>query len=154
MPTTSLVSDSPEQTEAFARQLGAGLRGGEVIELRSDLGGGKTTFTRGLAEGMDSHDHVASPTFTISREYHGRDGLALYHYDFYRLQEDAGLMSQELAEAAGDPKSVIVVEWSGPVSHVLPADRLVVTIERTDETGRRLSVDYPESYSYLLKESA
>ncbi len=60
---------SPEDTLNLAAKIGAKLRGGEVIELVSDLGGGKTVFVRGLAQGMGSKDQVASPTFTISREY-------------------------------------------------------------------------------------
>ncbi len=59
----------PEDTLNLAAKIGAKLRGGEVIELVSDLGGGKTVFVRGLARGMGSKDQVASPTFTISREY-------------------------------------------------------------------------------------
>jgi tRNA threonylcarbamoyladenosine biosynthesis protein TsaE len=51
-----------EHTELLAERLGKKLKGGEVIELVSDLGGGKTTFVRGLARGMGSPDHVASPT--------------------------------------------------------------------------------------------
>src|SRR5690606_22283628 len=55
-------TNSSNETERLAEQLGKKLRGGEVIELISDLGGGKTTFTRGLAKGVGSSDRVASPT--------------------------------------------------------------------------------------------
>ena len=65
-------SSSSEKTEQLAALLGARLRGGEVIALNSDLGGGKTAFVRGLARGIGSTDHVSSPTFTISRQYRGR----------------------------------------------------------------------------------
>src|SRR5690606_23307454 len=89
------ITNSPEQTEQFAQILASKLRGGEVIELVSDLGGGKTTFTRGLVGGLKSTDTVASPTFTISREYTG-GRLHVYHFDFYRLGE-AGIVGDELA---------------------------------------------------------
>jgi tRNA threonylcarbamoyladenosine biosynthesis protein TsaE len=85
-----------EQTEQLAARLGRNLKGSEVFELISDLGGGKTTFVRGLACGMGSTDHVASPTFTISREYVAGE-LALFHFDFYRLS-DPGVVAIELAE--------------------------------------------------------
>ena len=64
-----LSSNNAEQTELIAVAIGKRLRGGEMIELVSDLGGGKTTFTRGLARGAGSSDVVSSPTFTISKVY-------------------------------------------------------------------------------------
>jgi tRNA threonylcarbamoyladenosine biosynthesis protein TsaE len=69
MNRLELVSKDAEQTENIAHLIGARLRGGEVIELVSDLGGGKTTFTRGLADGAGSKDIVASPTFIVSKVY-------------------------------------------------------------------------------------
>lgn len=119
-----------------------------MIELSSDLGGGKTTFVRSLVKGMGSTDNVASPTFTISREYQAK-GLTFYHFDFYRLQ-DAGLMANELAEVAGDSGSVVAVEWAGIVEDVLPKDRLRIEIIATGENERQFTFTYPEKLSYLL----
>lgn len=67
--TLEVDSTSSSATEKLGEKLGRQLRGGEVIELVSDLGGGKTTFVRGLANGMGSTDHVSSPTFKISNIY-------------------------------------------------------------------------------------
>lgn len=132
----------------LAEQIGAKLKGGEVIELASDLGGGKTTFVRGLAKGMGSTDTVRSPSFTISNEY--RSGkLTMYHFDFYRLQEP-GIMRDELAESLEDPSGIVVLEWAGIIKDVLPADRLSLHIRATGETTRELRVQYPEQYRYLL----
>lgn len=142
---------SAEQTERLAEAIGAQLHGGEVIELVSDLGGGKTTFVRGLARGAGSRDHVASPTFTIKREYQAGD-LTLHHFDFYRLAE-AGLIAAELDEVAHDSKAIVIVEWSDIVQHVLPEKRLIITIEQSEaETGRKLSLQYPLELEYLITE--
>lgn len=146
----NLTTASADETERLGEQIGAQLRGGEVIELASDLGGGKTTFVRGLARGAGSSDHVASPTFTVSREYHAAK-LTVHHFDFYRLHE-AGVMAAELSELTGDPKAVVVVEWSGIVRHVLPAERLEVHITQTGETERRLDVSCPDQFAYLLED--
>lgn len=140
---------SSETTEQLAEKLGKVIKGGEVIELVSDLGGGKTTFVRGLARGMGSTDRVASPTFTISRVYEA-SGRELHHFDFYRLHE-AGLISEELAEVIGDPNVVSVVEWAGVVRDVLPSKRLTITIDKTPSDGRRLLFRAPESLDYLIK---
>lgn len=147
--TWQTVSTSPEQTEQLAAKLGADLRGGEVIELVSDLGGGKTAFVRGLARGAGSADRVASPTFTISREYVAPK-FTITHFDFYRLGE-AGIVADELAEVVGDPKTVVVVEWGEIVHDVLPAERLTVHIRTTGETSRTLDFEYPDKLSYLVE---
>jgi tRNA threonylcarbamoyladenosine biosynthesis protein TsaE len=141
-------STSLEGTEALAALVGKKLKGGEAIELVSDLGGGKTAFVRGLARGMGSPDHVASPTFTLSREYH-TDKLTLYHFDFYRLHEP-GIMTAELAEILDDPKAVVAVEWSDIVQHVLPEKRVTVRLVSVGDTGRRLEFAYPPELAYLI----
>ncbi len=71
--TKPFITKNPAQTEAVGEKIGANLRGGETIELVSDVGGGKTTFVHGLARGFGSTDIVASPTFTISRQYGAGD---------------------------------------------------------------------------------
>lgn len=138
----------PQDTEAIAEKLGQALKGGEAIELVSDLGGGKTTFVRGLARGFGSKDKVASPTFTLSRVYEAGD-RAIYHFDFYRLSEP-GLMSEELADVLHDHHNVVVVEWGGIVQDVLPKNRLTISIEHI-KNGRRLSFHAPESLNYMVE---
>jgi len=136
------------RTEQLAETIGAKLRGGEVIELIADLGGGKTTFVRGLARGAGSVGKVSSPTFTLSNEYKAGE-LTIHHFDFYRLAE-AGIMGDELAEAIADPKAVVVVEWGDIVADVLPASRLTITITATGEDSRQLQFKCPDGLSYLL----
>lgn len=142
-------SRSQARTEHIAEVIGQRLRGGEVIELVSDLGGGKTTFVRGLARGLGSTDHVSSPTFKISNIYKTKH-LELHHYDFYRLGE-AGIVADELAETIGQPDVVTVVEWGGAVKDVLPTQRLTITIKTTGESARELAISFPEESSYLAE---
>lgn len=124
------------------------MRGGEVIELVSDLGGGKTTFVRGLAAGLGSSDPVHSPSFTLTNQYES-DKLTLYHFDFYRLHE-AGIMRDELAEILADPRAAVVIEWAAIVEDVLPAGHLTIQIEATSETARRFTFSYPDKLTYLI----
>ena len=147
--TWETESTSSEQTEQLAAKLGSKLRGGEVIELVSDLGGGKTTFTRGLVRGVGSSDRVASPTFTISREYTAPN-FTIAHFDFYRLGE-AGIVGDELHELIGDPAYVSVIEWGEVVHDVLPAGRLTIAIAQTSETSRRITMTYPAELAYLVE---
>lgn len=145
-----IESTSSVQTEQLAERLGRKLRGGEVIELVSDLGGGKTTFVRGLARGAGSSDKVSSPTFTLSNEYKAAE-LAIHHFDFYRLGE-AGIMQEEVAEILGDPQAVTVIEWAGIVLDSLPAERLTIQIRATGEDSRELTITCPQQLIYLLED--
>ncbi len=120
-----------------------------MVELISDLGGGKTTFVRGLARGAGSTDKVASPTFTISKVYEAKN-FQMHHFDFYRLAE-AGIVADELAELIGDPQMVAIVEWGDIVQDVLPKDRLTLKISQTPEGHRKLEFSAPQSRAYLLE---
>jgi len=144
--------NSPEETRQLGRKLGASLRGGEVFELVGDVGAGKTTFTKGLAEGLGVHDEVQSPSFTISRVYDGRDELQLVHYDFYRLS-DPGIIASEVAEMVQDSKTITVIEWASIVEGVLPPDHYRITFTSPTETKR--SIEFPDEYKELatLKET-
>ena len=142
-------STSSRQTEQLVAKLGANLRGGETIELVSDLGGGKTTFTRGLARGAGSTDRVRSPTFTLNSEYK-TPKFTVVHFDFYRLGE-AGIVADELAEVAGDLNYVVVVEWGDIVHDVLPEKRLTIRLVQTGESARTLAFKYPSVLSYLME---
>ena len=149
MVNQTITTHSAEETEILAHEIGVRLRGGEVIELVSDLGGGKTTFTRGLAKGAGSKSLVSSPTFTISNVYSAKN-LEIHHFDFYRLIE-AGLMEHELEDVLDDPKNVVVIEWSDVVKHVLPDNRLSITFITTSESDRQIKLCYPKSLAYLLE---
>jgi tRNA threonylcarbamoyladenosine biosynthesis protein TsaE len=148
--TLQINSTSSDKTEELAERIGSKLRGGEVIELVSDLGGGKTTFTRGLARGAGSEDKIGSPTFTLSREYQAPK-FTIAHFDFYRLAE-AGIVADELAEAIQDPQYVCVVEWGDIVHDVLPEKRLTIRIDRVGEEERRLTFEYTDRLDYLVED--
>lgn len=139
---------------SFAHKIGKRLKGGEVIELRSDVGGGKTTFVRGVAKGFGSTDQVASPTFTISRIYDvAETGKSIHHFDFYRL-DDAGLMRIELGESVANPDVVTIIEWAGIVDDVLPEDRLVIELQTTGDDSRLLRLRAGKMHTHLLRDGA
>ena len=110
-----------------------------VIELLGDVGAGKTTFVRGLAEGLGVKEPVTSPSFTISKSYALPNGKTLVHYDFYRLP-DPGLMSEDLSENINNPNSIVVIEWADSVADLLPKDHKTITIKYNDDGTREVSL--------------
>lgn len=149
--TQSMDLKDSNATEKFGEQLGRKLQGGEVIELISDLGGGKTTLTRGIARGAGSSDTVGSPTFMISKLYKATK-CEIHHFDLYRLSH-AGMMEYAISEVLQDPRAVLVIEWGEVLEHVLPKNRITIKIHKTSDDGRRLECHYSKNMAYLMEKS-
>ncbi|MGH7234339.1 MAG: tRNA (adenosine(37)-N6)-threonylcarbamoyltransferase complex ATPase subunit type 1 TsaE [Candidatus Saccharimonadales bacterium] len=133
----------------LAAKIGAQLKGGEVIELIGDLGAGKTTFVTGLAKGAKINEVVSSPSFTIRNDYHSPH-LSIAHFDFFRLS-NPGELKELLSEALGDdPQRVVVIEWGKELSHILPSDRIKLSLKATSLGSREIKLSYPERYTYLF----
>jgi tRNA threonylcarbamoyladenosine biosynthesis protein TsaE len=130
------VTKSDTETQHLAREFASTLRAGDVLLLSGDLGAGKTTFVRGLAEGLGiDPGEVSSPTFTLLHEYRG-GRLHLYHADLYRLDktatDDLGL------EETGVRDGVLAIEWPDRLAHALPGAR-TITLEVVDDVSRRIT---------------
>ena len=137
MDVQSALTRSEEDTVALARTLASSLEAGDVLLLSGSLGAGKTTFVRGLAEGLGiDPDDVSSPTFTLVHEYHG-GRLELYHADLYRLDRaataDLGL------EEMGVHDGVLAIEWPDRLTHQIPA-AIAVDIQWVDDSSRRIII--------------
>ena len=126
-------------TQSLGHKLGALLRGGDVIELVSDLGGGKTTLTQGIVKGLGYNEPVTSPTFTLSQVYTLYSGLEIHHYDLYRLTE-AGILDFEIGEDISSSNVITIVEWGDIVADTLPKDRLRITLVMDSETSRQVTI--------------
>ena len=129
--------------------IGGNLRGGEVIELLSDIGGGKTTISKGIAEGAGSKDLVSSPSFTLCNEYM-TPSFKIYHFDFYRLTEP-GIIKQELQEVLNDSKDVTLIEWPDTVENILPTSKIVIQLTSADETKRAITIYYDQDHKYITE---
>lgn len=136
-----MVIENEKHMLSLGVWLGQRVRGGELFELIGDVGAGKTTLTRGIAQGMGIADSIQSPTFTISREYVAPDGLHLAHYDFYRLAE-AGIMASELQESLTESDTVTIIEWSDVAADVLPSERITITISPHPDSEQKRIVTY------------
>ena len=113
--------------------------GAILIELVGDVGAGKTTFTRSLAQGLGVKEPITSPSFTISKSYALPGGGNLVHYDFYRLS-DPGLMIDDLQENLQNPHNIIVVEWGESLAEFLPKNHLKIHIAYTEAGDRKVTL--------------
>lgn len=117
----------------------ANVTGPVVVELIGDVGAGKTTFTRGLAEGLKIKTPVTSPSFTISKSYALPDGKTFIHYDFYRLK-NPGLMVEDLEENLSNKNNIIVIEWGNSIADLLPKNHTIIKINYNDDNTREVTI--------------
>ena len=135
-------SESPDDTLAIARALGAALRPGDVVALTGELGAGKTLFCKGVGEALGiSPDRIVSPTFTIVTEHAGP--VSLTHIDVFRLSgaRDADEIGMRDL-LAGD--GVCMVEWAEKIAELLPTDCIQVTFTISGDERREIAVDAPD----------
>jgi len=142
------ISNSEEETINFGKKLGILLKPGDLILLYGDLGSGKTTFVKGLAESLEVNPdlYITSPSFSLINVYEGK--YTIYHVDLYRLDilevEDLGLW-EYLNEG------VVVIEWADRLKMTLKDDYIEVFFEFLDYLKRKITfVGYGE-WQELLK---
>ncbi len=102
---------SAEETTELGRRLVADLKPGGIVLLRGDLGAGKTTMVKGIAEGFQAAkaEDVTSPTFTLIHEYRG-PVVTLYHIDLYRIDTQRELDTLALDDLM-TAQSILLIEW-------------------------------------------
>ena len=130
---------SEQEMLDFGKEFAKKVSPGQVIELLGDVGAGKTTFTRGLAEGLGVKEPITSPSFTISKTYALPGGKNLVHYDFYRLP-DPGLMSEDLSESIDNPNNIVIIEWADSVANLLPENHIKITISNNEDDTREVTL--------------
>ncbi|OEU84705.1 MAG: tRNA (N6-adenosine(37)-N6)-threonylcarbamoyltransferase complex ATPase TsaE [Desulfobacterales bacterium S5133MH4] len=132
-----IVSSSPEETLRIGTVLGQYLTSGSIIALNGELGSGKTCLTQGIARGLKVPEgfYVTSPSYSIINEYPGR--LALFHVDLYRVEDVNEIEQIGLNEIIG-VDGVTVIEWADKITHILPNERLDLSISILDDQTRNL----------------
>ncbi len=135
------LSRSPEDTQKFGFELARALPVPGIVLLRGSLGMGKTTLTRGIAQGLGLKDVTAvnSPSFTLVNVYHGI--CPIYHVDLYRLAGARDLYSIGLDDFLGQ-EGVSVIEWSERLPETFP-DATIIGIEDAGGDQRILHVSSP-----------
>ncbi|MGB6383605.1 MAG: tRNA (adenosine(37)-N6)-threonylcarbamoyltransferase complex ATPase subunit type 1 TsaE [Terriglobales bacterium] len=141
--TTETITHSAEETIAYGRKLAAELSPPLMflplmVLLRGDLGAGKTTLVKGIAEGFEAAraEDVTSPTFTLVHEYRGPD-ITLYHIDLYRIDTQRELETLGLDDLLA-PNCILLIEWGEKFPRLQRDQNVEITLERVGETERRI----------------
>ncbi len=135
------VSRSENETAAFARELAAELRAGDVLCLSGELGAGKTVFTRGLVEGLrddTGSTPVKSPTYTILNIYEGAPPI--HHFDFYRVRSEQELLDIGLYDYLNNDEAITMIEWADLFPAVLPKKRYEILITLNGDFSRTFTI--------------
>lgn len=136
MKTETITLRGLDQTMEFGRALGREAGPGTVIAMTGDLGAGKTTMTKAIAEGLGIGETITSPTFTIVKEYKsGR--LPLFHFDVYRIGDIDEMYELGYEEYFfGD--GVCVVEWADLIEDLIPDDAVRISISYGEAEDERV----------------
>ena len=136
--TRHTITHSAEETIAFGRELAAELSPPLTVLLRGDLGAGKTTLVKGIAEGFHaaSAQDVTSPTFTLVHEYRG-PRATLYHIDLYRIDTERELETLGIDDLLA-PDSILLIEWGEKFPRFVRDRNVEIVLERVGEDDRRI----------------
>lgn len=149
MPTFVRSSESLEHTGVIARDFASVLRAGDLVRLVGEMGAGKTTFVRLVAEAMGVDvSLVSSPTFVLMNNYPctimGEAG-SIAHLDCYRFGDEDELDALGWDRVCSDG-SIRLVEWPERIDGLLDEDSCTVTISHVDESERGFVFEVPESW--------
>ena len=138
MAIIELLTKGPEDTRLLGREIGALLKSGDAVAIFGELGAGKTTLVKGLAEGAGITDFVSSPSFVIINEYAGR--MPFYHIDLYRLEDEREIESLAIDEYFKGG-GVVAIEWAERLKGSLPESCITIMIEPVNEHERAITIE-------------
>lgn len=139
------ITKSVSETQKLAAKFAQNLKRGEIIALSGDLGGGKTTFTQGLAKVLGIKNKITSPTFVLIKEYkinlkHSNLCLKsqnLVHIDLYRLKKIDPIFKKELKEYFNS-QNICIIEWAKKIKGILPSKTKWIKFEFVNENSRQI----------------
>ncbi|HJN63011.1 MAG TPA: tRNA (adenosine(37)-N6)-threonylcarbamoyltransferase complex ATPase subunit type 1 TsaE [Candidatus Paceibacterota bacterium] len=140
------ISKSVEETNKLAGEILNTIKKSDkaiIFGLRGDLGSGKTTFVKAIAEHLGLKQTLTSPTFVIEKIYklENKNFNHLIHIDAYRLEKGEELKTLGWEEISSDPNNLIFIEWPENVSDILPENTKYINFEFIDDKIREISYE-------------
>jgi tRNA threonylcarbamoyladenosine biosynthesis protein TsaE len=142
LAVVEFTTHSAEETIAYGRKLAAQLAPPKLVLLRGDLGAGKTTMVKGIAEAFEaaSQDDVTSPTFTLVHEYRG-PRVTVIHIDLYRIDTEKELATLGLDDYMRDD-TILLIEWGEKFPRLVKEKDVEIAIERVSENERKINLKF------------
>jgi tRNA threonylcarbamoyladenosine biosynthesis protein TsaE len=119
------------------------LKSYQVFCFLGDLGAGKTTYIKSICRELGVKDEMSSPSFSIVNEYKTAHGETLYHFDLYRLKNEAELIDIGWYDYLNEESSLFI-EWPDKAENVMPEDAVYVQIEIEADSTRKITIQKPE----------
>ena len=130
---------SLQQIEEIAKKV-VHLSSSKIFLLHGEMGAGKTTLVKAIANVLGVSDMASSPTFSIVNEYHNQQGEILYHFDLYRLNDEAEAFDIGVEEYFYSGHYCFI-EWPEKTPNLIPEHHTVLNLEVLDETTRKLTIN-------------
>ena len=136
---TTLISNCPEDTIQFAKDLSTTIPYGSVIFMVGDLGSGKTTVTKGFAAGLGFTNEVQSPTYPILNEYSTSTNF-IYHFDLYRLKSISEFLEIGGIEYLSSKDGICIIEWPELLSTFDIDNKIEVKFKLINDNKRKIDI--------------
>jgi len=138
----TFVTNSADETIVLGAKLAPVLRDARIVLLHGDLGAGKTTLVKGIAEGFQAaaQEDVTSPTFTLIHEYRGPE-RTLYHIDLYRIDSERELATLGLEDLSNEEGALLLIEWGEKFERLIKLRDVEIVLERTADTSRKITLN-------------
>ncbi len=134
-------TNSADETIALGAALAPTLWEARIVLLHGDLGAGKTTLVKGIAQAFDAaqQDDVTSPTFTLVHEYRGPK-RTLYHIDLYRIETERELAGLGLEDLSNEEGNILLIEWGEKFPRLRELCDLEVVLEHQGDDARKITL--------------
>ncbi len=141
-----IISNKTKETREKGKELAENILKNKeekafVLALKGNLGGGKTAFVQGLAEGLGIKENVVSPTFVIFRKFKisSPDFKYFYHFDCYRIKNPKEVLNLGFKKIIENPRNIVAVEWAEKIEKILPENTLTIEFEFLEENKRKIT---------------
>jgi tRNA threonylcarbamoyladenosine biosynthesis protein TsaE len=137
------ITQSPKETERLGEKIGKRIsqirlkNQAQIIALEGDLGGGKTTFLKGLAKGMGIKEKILSPTFLLIRKFQN-----FYHIDCYRIKKPSEILKLGFRKIVKDPQNIVAIEWAERIKGILPRKILKIKFKILGKKKREILIKW------------
>jgi tRNA threonylcarbamoyladenosine biosynthesis protein TsaE len=149
----TIITQSPEETIKFGKDIAGKLNEGDVVAIYGDLGSGKTQIVKGICLGLGVRDTVNSPTFIIVNEYEAAGGMEIYHMDLYRMTSEDEVINigfEDYMSKGG----ILIIEWPVHIERLLPANTIKIHIAHTNECDTCRYIKFSEIHTAEEKTEA